>query len=268
MYGQFLIQAGLTKDQAAVYQVLIQGGLTLARAINQKTGLKRGLVYKILEQLIELGLVEKREDLGKIALFAPTHPGILKKLIENRVQSMKNAEVALDGVMGKLVSDFNLISGKPNVQFFEGTAGIIKIADDSLTSTTEILSFIDNEAVNKYAPEINAEYVKRRRKEGIKKKMISVDGDYIRERIKGFDPETTEVRVIPKNFGFTTVMQIYDNKISYLTLDERRRVGVIIESPEIYQMHKTLFENTWDQAIQIFPQPPRLQSPKFSRAMN
>lgn len=255
MYEQFLIQAGLTKDQSVVYQTLMQGGLMPARVISQKTGLKRGLAYKVLEQLIEMGLTEKRENLGKITLFSPSHPGNIKKLMGQREQEMKNAEVSLDTVMGKMISDFNLVSGKPNVQFYEGMEGIMKVADDSLTSATEICEFIDNEAVQKFAPEINVEHVRKRRKEKIKKRMISVDGPFIRERAKSFDPETTEVRVISKDFGFTTVMQIYDDKISYATLDEKRRIGVIVEDPEIYRMHKTLFDYVWEQATPIFPVP-------------
>ena len=40
-------------------------------------------------------------------------------------------------------------------------------------------------------------------------------------------------------------MQIYDNKISYLTLSDKEMIGVIIEDKYIYKMHKDLFEYMW-----------------------
>ena len=255
MYEQFLIQAGLTKDQASIYNILIRSGLITAGAISKKTALKRGLAYKVIGQLISLGLVEKKEEKGVVALFRATHPSNLESLIEKKKAEIRNAEASLTSTIPALISDFNLNSGKPNVQFFEGMEGIMKVADDSLSSTTEIYSFIDNEAVMKNAPEINTEYVKRRRNEKIHKKMIAVDGAFIRDRVHGFDPETTEVRVIAKNFGFSTVMQIYDGKVSYATFESARRVGVIIEDQEIYKMHKTIFEYVWERAEPIFPMP-------------
>ena len=164
MYEQFLNQIGLTKEQSVVYQALIQGGLIPARGITQKVGIKRGLVYKVLEQLIEMGLAEKRDNVAKIALFSATHPNNLKNIIEKRNQEIKNAEVSLDSIMNKLTSDFNLVSGKPNVQFFEGMEGMKKVLEDSLSSQTEIYSYADIEAIQKYIPDINADYVRKREK--------------------------------------------------------------------------------------------------------
>ncbi len=250
-YEQQLTQIGLNKEQALVYESLLATGLSPVRILAQNSGLKRSFAYKILDQLIALGLAEKREISGKVTLYFPTHPSKLKELIKKKNEEIQSAETSLNNVINKMISDFNLLSGKPNVQFFEGLEGIKKVIDDSLSSETEICSYIDNEAVNKYIPDLNQEYIKKRDQFKIIKKMISVDSTYIRERVKSFNKEITEVRVVRKDFSFATVMQIYDNKISYLTLGENKTIGVIIESPEIYKMHKTLFEYTWETAEKI-----------------
>ncbi len=168
MYEQFLTQTGLTKEQATVYQNLIKEGFLLARKIALNTGLKRGLVYKTLEQLVDMGLVEKREDLGKIAIFHATHPSKLKELLGKREQELKTAETSLQGIMNQLVSDYNLFSGKPNVQFFEGVEGIKKVLEDSLSTQTEIYTYADVESIEKYISTINKEYVTKREKFNIK----------------------------------------------------------------------------------------------------
>jgi HTH-type transcriptional regulator, sugar sensing transcriptional regulator len=252
MYEQFLQQIGLSKEQALVYNALILRGLLPARLIIQKVGLKRGLVYKILDQLIEMGLIEKRDNIAKISLFCVTHPSSLNTIIEKRSQEIINARTSLDSITNKLVSDYNLMSGKPNVQFFEGVEGMKKVLEDSLSAQTEIYSYADIEAIQKYIPDINADYVKKRDKFNIKKKAILLDTPFARSFLKDYFTGVTDIRLIKTpTTPFQTVMQIYDNKVSYITLSDKEMIGVIIEDKHIYAMHRDLFEYTWGTAVKI-----------------
>ncbi|MEI6238155.1 MAG: helix-turn-helix domain-containing protein [bacterium] len=266
MNEQLFFQIGLTKDQSLIYQTILDTGLVIARAVSQKSGLKRGLVYKILDQLISLKLIEKRESGGKVALFFPTHPDNLRKLLEKRREDIKVAESTLNSVMPKLSSSYNLISGKPNVQFFEGIEGMKEILDDSLTSQTEIYSYADIEAIQKYIPDVNAEYAKKRDKFGIKNKALLLNTEFARNFVSNYYKNVTDIKFIPaKATPFQTVMQIYDNKISYLTLSDKEMIGIIIEDKYIFNMHRDLFEYTWETANkstpdEITPQQPPSQN--------
>jgi len=248
-YAPLLVNAGLDEEQAVIYEILLKEGELPARKIYQKTPYKRGLIYKKLEELEKLGLVVRHDAPNQISMFEPQHPSKLKELAEGRVEKAKNAETALTGIIDSLTSDFNLISGKPGVRVYEGREGIIKVARDSLTTKNEILTYIDNEAVNKFLPDFNKEYVANRDKLGIKKRMISIDNAYTRKRAKEVDRESTHMRLVPGKFPFATVMQIYDNKIGYLTLTDKKMIGVVIEDKQIAQMHRALFEYTWSTAI-------------------
>lgn len=253
MYEQHLQQAGLNKEQAEIYEILIKNGPLKAGKISQKTTLKRGLVYKILDQLLDFGLIEKKEEAGKPTVFIPAHPLKLKELSEKREQKAKDAQLALSGILPSIVSDFNLVSGQPGIQFFEGVEGVKKISDDSLTAKTEILSYVDNEAVNKYIGNINQEYRLKRDKLKIKKRMITIDSEYIQKRKNEFDRQTTDIHLIESNeYPFSTIMQIYDNKISYITLDPKKMISVLIEDEHIVKMHKTLFEYMWSKTRPLF----------------
>lgn len=250
-YTQTLVATGLEPDQAEVYEILLKNGSLRAGKIALKSPLKRGLVYKILDELVSIGLVIKNEPAGKVAVFEPAHPLKVKEFAETKEQKFKTAQLALDGILGNLTSDYNLALGKPGIQFFEGRDGVKKVADDSLTSKTEILSYLDNEAINKYIPDINQEYIQKRNRMKIAKRMIAVDSQYIRDRAKQLNKSTTQIRVIEKGFPFATVMQIYDGKVSYITLDDKKMIGLIIADPHIYQMHKILFDFTWDKSTPI-----------------
>ncbi len=250
-YLQTLVAAGLEPDQAQVYEILLKSGPLKAGKIAQKSPLKRGLVYKILDELVSLGLVIKNEPSGKVATFEPAHPLKIKEFAEAREAKLKTAQLALDGIIGQLTSDYNLALGKPGIQFYEGKEGVSRVANDSLGSKTEILSYLDNEAINKYIPDINKDYIQKRNRMKIAKRMIAVNSQYVRDRAKQFNKSTTQIRVIEKGYPFATVMQIYDGKVSYITLDNKKMVGVIIADPHIYQMHKILFDFTWTHAKPI-----------------
>jgi sugar-specific transcriptional regulator TrmB len=205
------------------------------------------LAYKIIEQLIALGLVEKRENIGKVTLFFPTHPGKLRELVQRREEELKKAEASLGGIMGKMVSDFNLLSGKPNVQFYEGMDGMKKVLEDSLTAEGEILAYSDIVAIQKYIPEVNADYVAKRRKFGVKKKGLIFDSPEARKILEGYNPDITENKFIKfKADPSKTIMQIYDNKISYITLSENQMIGVIVEDKQIASLHRNLYEYLWN----------------------
>ena len=252
-YQSTLTQSGLTAHQAQLYELLITQGAMPASTLALRSTLSRPLTYKVLDELVDAGLVEKHDEPKKVALFSALHPLKLKETIERRLELAQSAKVNLESVLSKLTSDFNLISGKPGVQFFEGKEGIRECLNDALTSKTEIYSYVDIDAVEKYIPDISRDFAKARQKLKLKKKNIGVDTPENRTEIEGYYADVTEERLIPwptRSFG--TVMQIYDGKVSYFTLGEQM-IGVIIADPHIYEMHHSLFEFTWNNPSTYIP---------------
>ncbi len=245
---KILIEAGLSEEQALIYGDLLDRGPQRASALSKRLGVKRGLVYKVLEQLEAMNLVEKKGGEGTVALFSPLHPNHLLEMIESRAKSILLTKETLTYSLGSLASKFNLLTGKPNVQFFEGKEGIQKVLEDTLKvpSGTEIYTYADIDAIEKYIPEINKEYSARREKLGIVKKGLLLDTPKAREIIKNYHTDVTQSKFISyAESELETVMQIYENRISYITLREGSMIGVIIEDASIYKMHKAVFESLW-----------------------
>ncbi|MBI3952717.1 MAG: hypothetical protein HY336_02050 [Candidatus Doudnabacteria bacterium] len=246
MYELPLVAAGLEPDQAQIYEILLKNGPLKAGKVAAKSTLKRGLTYKVLDELVELGLVAKNEPIGKVAIFEPAHPLKVKEFAEAKEQKLKTAQLALDGILGQLTSDYNLALGKPGIQFYEGKDGIKKVLEDTLTSKTEIYAYSDIEAIIKYIPNINQEYVAQRERRKIKKRGIFIDTPKAREELKNYHVATTQNKFIKHEAPpFEVVFQIYDNRISYITLSPNKMLGVIIEDPFIYRMHKYIYEFLW-----------------------
>lgn len=253
-YKESLIQAGLSGQQAAVYEALIHNGPLPASKLALVSGLSRPLTYKVLDELVVMGLVEKHDKPRAVARFSAAHPFKLKEAADKRLESAQSAKTALDGLMSKLTSDFNLVSGKPGVRFFEGRDGIKQVLDDSLTSKTEIYTYADVEAIDRYIPDINRDYVAAREQLQLKKKGIAFDTPETRYFLEGYHTGITDMKLIKWHaVPFKTIMQIYNGKISYFTLGENHLIGVIISDPHIYQMHKELFEFVWNSPLAHSP---------------
>ena len=254
MYKDIFTQLGLSPNEATVYECLLKNGQSTVGEIIKKTPLKRGVAYNILSDLVKKDLVsEKKIKIGKgkekVAHFVPNHPEKLRDYLENKKSQFDKIENTLNANLPSLVSDFNLISGKPGVRFFEGIEGVKKVLEDTLTSKETIYAYSDIEAMVKFIDKINKEYVKKREELRIKKKAILIDAPFTRDYLKNYHLAITENKFIDhKLFSFNSLMQIYDNKIAYVTLSDKSKIGVIIEDKNIYQMHKSLFEFTWTHA--------------------
>ncbi len=244
-----LIQAGLSEDQAQIYDCLLSKGPQKASAVSSWTGVKRGLTYKILEQLEIIGLVEKQGGEGTVATYYPQHPSLLMHTLEGKEKELALAKEMLTYSLGALSSKYNLITGKPSVQFFEGTDGIKKVLEDTLLidKNNIIYSYADLESIIKYIPSINLEYSKKREKLGIKKRGLLLDTQISRKEVQVYRTDVTETKFLSYNAPeLGSVMQIYDNKISYITFSNDSMIGIIIEDKTIFEMHKALFEHTWE----------------------
>ena len=251
METKILVNLGLTEDEATIYNSLLEYGQMPARTVALRSSIGRQLTYKILDDLIKKGIVEKKETGTKILLFVPVHPRELEKLLEKKREEVKNTEKALEESLGGMISKYNLFIGKPNVQFFEGLEGIKNVALDSLNSKTNICSFIDTDVLLDIYPELNKEYVSKRLKNNVKKKIISTDSKIVREIAKNDDKNFTEQRIVKHKIQFATIVMIYDNKVSFITLDPKKNIGIIIEDPDIYKTNQAIFDYIWEGAEQL-----------------
>jgi hypothetical protein len=251
-YTAEISETGLTKEQAVVYETMLRSGnLTaskLTKAIPSAERLSRPLVYKILDDLVALGLVKKTDEPGKIADFTPLHPNTLTSLLEAKKVALEKTRSQFTPVFGALASIYNLNLGKPGVQLFEGKDGLWDVLLDSLTATETILTYADLEAINMYIPDLNAEYSTLREEKCVTKRGLVIDSTIARNFLTSYDGKVTNTKLIKANADFVpfqTVMQIYDDKVSYMTLSEHHLIGVIITNEYIAKTHKYLFESHW-----------------------
>ncbi len=247
---------GLSNEQIAVYQTLLEYGKLPASTLASRTGISRVITYKILEQLEGLGIVQKLEAPKSVATFSPADPENLKNLVEKKKQELVSLETNCQAAISLLKPQFNILRDKPGVRFYEGPEGIQKVLEDSLYTEGEIYTYVDVDAVLDSFKEINDAYVQKREKFGITKKILAADTPRARDYLSTLTDTMTDIRLIGKTKPpFGSAMNIYDDKVSYITIGKEpvSLIGIIIEDARIATMHRYFFECLYDLAQEKTP---------------
>lgn len=246
---EILKNIGFSPEQIAVYGILIEYGKLPASIIASRSKVSRVITYKILGQFVDMGIAEKIDAPKSVAVFGPTDPENLRKLIERKENEVSGFKNACESAISALRPQYNLLNDKPGVVFYEGLEGVKKVLEDSLYTEGTIYTYVDVEAVLDHFKKINDDYVAKREKRGIAKKIIAADTVRAREYFGTHTDQYTDMKLVGKEkIPFGCAMQIYDNKISYITIGKQEGsiIGVIIEDERIANMHRYFFECLYD----------------------
>ena len=253
-FEQHLVQAGLTNEQARVYEALVERGPSLASDAARKAKVSRTLGYKVLGELIAMNLVQKHEESGKVTTFTAAHPLKLKEIVEKRQQEAKDALSALEGVMGAMSSAYNIAGGKPGIEFFEGRDGIAAVLNDTLSAKEVIYTYADLKAIDDVYRDLNEEYVEKRKRRGIQKRGVLADTPFTRKMLEGYDTSVTDWRLIKyADAPSKTIIQMYDGKTSYIVMDRSEPVSMIVYDPHITAAERAIFDFVWNHSEVFSP---------------
>ena len=238
--------AGLDEKESQLYLSGLQLGSAPASEYAKAADFNRITAYNTLEGLVHRGLFTvERKVRGKY--YAPVAPEYLA------VESRKNAE-AVQRALPELRSMQGAEYRKPLVRFFEGWEGVRHVYDDTLTAKTDILNFANSTVVRSLWPKYDEEYVAQRVKRGIYLRGIAPD-DTTGKRVHGQDKDMCrEIRLVSaKEFDFKNEIKVYDHKVAISSFNSGLRsdsdmFGVIIESKEVAETLRQIFEMAWRYA--------------------
>jgi sugar-specific transcriptional regulator TrmB len=243
-YTELLSQAGLEPDQAIIYEILLKNGPLKAGKIAQKSPLKRGLVYKILTELVEIGLVYKDEANRKVAMFEPAHPIKLKDIALAQEAKLKTAQQALDGIMSQLASDYSLSVNRPTVRYFEGIGGLQKIYNDILSTKQDffLIRSIYEPAYKEQMYPAVMDFISKRVAKNISVTALTPKDEFSSNATPADDKKILFNRtwVEKDKYDVPVEIDIYGNKTAFLSFG-KELIGVIIDSPQIATALKKLF---------------------------
>lgn len=241
LYSQ-LQDAGLNETEAKIYLATLELGQTTVSRIARKSGIKRTTVYLSLEHLKEKGLMSTVQIDSKAHYFAED-PRNLERLMEERKQRIAQ-------LVPQLLAFTNLIDKKPQIRYFEGIEGIKEVIKDTLNyPNQEICTFFSESYVPDLGEEFFEEYYRPERlKRKISNRAIVPDNEEMRALAKNDEKVLRRTKLVSSDlFKIKFEMMIYGkDKINIVSFKEK--FAMIIESVEIYDSFKSIFETLWSLA--------------------
>lgn len=239
---------GFSEKEAIVYVALLELGRGTVAHIARKAGINRTTGYDILDSLASKRVVNVsgKEPKQEYAAEAPEAViEYLKKESEVVKERILKAEVFLPQLRS-----VQRVQNRPKIKFYEGTDGLKQVYEDTLTSTETIRAYANVDDMHKGLPNYFPEYYRRRAGAGIAIRAI-VPKTLVGIARSAFDEEEKrEVAFVPTDtYYFSPEINIYDNKIMIASWKEK--LGISIESAEIADAMKKIFELAWAEAKRL-----------------
>lgn len=237
-----LTSLGLSDKEAAVYISLLELGRGRVSTVARRAGMNRTTGYDILASLLEKGLVTVS---GKepVEEYAAESPEALARFFDREIETKKNQKEKALSVIPQLLS-LEKKQNRPTVKFYEGVDGIKSVYEDTLTAQETIRAFGSYEIPEATIPAYFPRYYKRRAERGISIKGIAPNTPVSQKKIELSTEEKRELVLVPPDeFTPHPEINVYDNKTMIASWSEK--LGIIIESAEIADAMKKMFELAW-----------------------
>lgn len=249
MIQKSLQKIGLNKKEITIFISSLKYGSQPASVIAKNTEIPRPTVYDVFHSLIKKGLAHKTEK-GATTYFQVLNPENLLRYLDREcdeiVRKTEQQKKEIENLLPELKSLQHLKSSRPKVKFFEGKRGMKEAYEDTLTSTEDIRAYANVEEVHQALPHFFPDYYKRRAEAGISIRGIFPDNEISKLREKQDAVESRESKFIDKEkYNFTPELNVYDNKIMIASWKEK--MALLIESEEIAEFHKAIFDLLWEK---------------------
>ncbi len=237
-----LLDLNFSEKEANVYLALLELGRGNVSNIARKASLNRTTGYHILNALVGKGLVSVsgKEPLQEFVAESPDK--ILESLQSKFLEYQNKINQAKHTI--PLLKSVHNVSDRPRVRFYEGKEGMKEVYEDTLTSKEPLRAFANFEDMHKALSDYFPSYYLRRAKRGLSIRGVVPLTSEALERQKRNKAEAREMVLVPADkYYFSPEIDMYDNKIMIASWKEK--LGIIIESAEIADAMKKIFELAW-----------------------
>ncbi|MDD5146390.1 MAG: helix-turn-helix domain-containing protein [Candidatus Pacebacteria bacterium] len=243
-----LLELGFTDKEVRIYLALLEMGKETASEIARQAGIQRTTAYNILNILAGKGLVRLSGREPKTEYVAES-PDKITELLKEQTQEIQEKLKKATKLVPQLKSAHK-VGERPKIKFYEGKQGLIEVYEDTLTSHETIRAYATVDEMHKALPGYFPEYYRRRTKKGVATRGIIPKTDISLERTRHNKEELrTSVFVPADKYYFSPEINIYDNKI--MIASWREKLGIIIESAEIADAMKKIYELAWQGAKKL-----------------
>jgi sugar-specific transcriptional regulator TrmB len=242
---------GLNDKQAEIYLTLLKHGVLTPLELSRVSQINRSTIYRVLEQLKEMGLAEEILDQHKIKARA-TKPEKLELLMTQKQTKLNQLKKQIP----EIVRQLSAIQDKPSVAtkvvYFRGKKGLQQMLWNMLKAKNEHLGY----GYADWNASVGRDFAEKLRQEMINRKIYSKEIQNINQEaametwteIKNYS-KFYEGRFLPKDLvEIKHDLYIYNDVFAFYHFYEGELFGVEIHNKEIAKTQRQIFEVLWKQA--------------------
>lgn len=250
MIDKTLEKLGLRDDEVKAFIYLLENGEQTAGNLAKRTGLSRPSLYGFLNKLKEGGLVIESQKNG-IKTFHASSKEKIQSLLDEQIEELEKGKSDIEKVFTEIGK--SNIATIPKFQFFEGVEGVQHVLKDML-----LYRDIETKAywpIKSMIDILGESFFKHLNKERIQRNIYTQaiwpenqSVDIKKHPYLGVgDSFLREIRIAPKEIGFSMGYWIYENKVAFIS-SRKESFGFIFESKELVEMLSSQFDLIWKQS--------------------
>lgn len=239
---------GFTQLEAKVYLYILEHNICKASAVYKDLNLDKSSTYRIVEELVDAGLVSKiGEKYGQELMV--NNPDNLFDLVREKQDELEVASNTISDLIDDLSENAAQKYKDYNISVFEGREGYYKAMEKRLDSGSKMIYEIsgDYQYPTDYWDYI-PDFIARRVKKKIFLKSLVSQSVKNRKYEQSDDKLLKEVRLLPLRFQNKTLISIVGDYTSIANMESGRRLTVIIKDEMISQVMKSMFDVIWQSA--------------------
>jgi len=239
-----LLDLGLTEKEVRFFLASYFAGPSSINEVARNAKIERSTAYLIAQTLLNEGyLIEDFKQYKKI--ISTIEPKTLLTKLLARQRQLGRHELLMQEKLPELQAIHQASAIRPHVKTYEGVKGLLAVWKDILTESQEVLLWTNQETEkNVFSEKYHSLFIAERVKKHIPMRVLAVNNSKGKQLVKKDLSYLRKTKLLPKNISFSSETYIYGNKIA--TLDYNKEIiGIIIESEQIVQSHKAIFEMTW-----------------------
>ena len=242
-----LTQFGLDADEAKIYLTLLQKSDMSALQISRQIGVARTKVYRLLDKLIEKGLVILKRDSGGFRFLAGD-PSRMRDILREKEMLMKKMEDSLPNLVESLTGLERGKDSSSKVLYYQGRRGLSQI-NWNLLNAKGVVRSMEIATADAYLPQVEAEKL---RQELVDKKITMrtlTNNIKVKPftKVKDMARKYWELRCVPKNI-LNIKMDIFIYNDVYAWCDYRGGDNVFcveVQNQNLVDIQLQVFEDIW-----------------------
>jgi sugar-specific transcriptional regulator TrmB len=241
-----LVQLGLSKNVARVYEALIELGQSKASAIIKQTGLHRNIVYESLDELTQRKLAFKSSK-GNVALFQLSDANSLVSQAQSQLSLAQEVTQHINSTRDRANSE---------IKIYEGISGLRAHRDRVFEEIgenpdgDELLVLGENaESEDMLYESFWKDDDEKRADKKIPLRILYSHGN--KEVMKQVDESPySQARFLPQEIQNPTMVDIWKDNIGIMTYDNDPLL-ISIKNQKLASSFREYFETLWNKDTQV-----------------